>query len=159
LQLPGRNGIALIKTLAEACPDTKSVLITAHGSIRSAVTALKRGAVEYMTKPIKPRRLLALIGALTADSPPYLTNRLLAPASLETTSEGGMYARSRVMQEVFERIRLAAQSDTTVLVVGESGTGKELVARAIHSRSAQSSGPFVPVHTSAIQQDLLAGEP
>ena len=64
LQLPGRNGIALIKTLHEMCPETKAVLITAHGSIRSAVTALKRGAVEYMTKPIKPRRLLALIAAL-----------------------------------------------------------------------------------------------
>src|SRR5258706_11931111 len=78
LQLPGRNGIALIKTLHEACPDTKTVLITAHGSIRSAVTALKRGAVEYMTKPLKPRRLLALIQALVADAPPYLPNKLLA---------------------------------------------------------------------------------
>ena len=64
--------------LHEACPETKAVLITGHGSVRTAVTALKRGAVEYMTKPIKPRRLLALIRALTADPPAYLTNRMLA---------------------------------------------------------------------------------
>ncbi|HEX4460463.1 MAG TPA: response regulator, partial [Polyangia bacterium] len=61
LQLPGRNGISLIKMLHEACPETKAVLITGHGSVRTAVTALKRGAVEYMAKPLKPRRLLALI--------------------------------------------------------------------------------------------------
>jgi DNA-binding NtrC family response regulator len=158
LQLPGRNGIALIKTLHESCPDTKTVLITAHGSIRSAVTALKRGAVEYMTKPIKPRRMLALIGALVADSPPYLTNRLLTNTALESTTFEGMHARSRGMQELFERVRLAAQSDTTVLIVGESGTGKELVARGIHALSTQAQGPFVPVHTGAIPQELIQSE-
>jgi DNA-binding NtrC family response regulator len=158
LQLPGRNGIALIKTLAEACPDTKSVLITAHGSIRSAVTALKRGAVEYMTKPIKPRRLLALIGALTANSPPYLTNRLLLASKLPTTTEGALTARSRGMQDVFERIRLAAQSDTAVLVTGESGTGKGLVARAIHDRSSSSQGPFVDLHLGALPREQIGPE-
>jgi DNA-binding NtrC family response regulator len=158
LQLPGRNGIALIKTLAEACPDTKSVLITAHGSIRSAVTALKRGAVEYMTKPIKPRRLLALIAALTADSPPYLSNRLLLASKLPTTTEGGLTARSRGMQDVFERIRLAAQSDTAVLITGESGTGKGLTARAIHDRSSSSQGPFVDVHLGALPREQVAAE-
>jgi DNA-binding NtrC family response regulator len=158
LQLPARNGIALIKQLHECCPDTKTVLITAHGSIRSAVTALKRGAVEYMTKPLKPRRLLALIAALTADAPPYLSNKLLAGSKLEAVSFEGLHARSRGMQDVFERVRLAAQSDTTALIIGESGTGKELVARAIHARSAQAQGPFVPVHTGAIPQELIATE-
>ncbi|HZS38945.1 MAG TPA: sigma-54 dependent transcriptional regulator [Polyangia bacterium] len=158
LQLPARNGIALIKQLHETCPDTKTVLITAHGSIRSAVTALKRGAVEYMTKPLKPRRLLALIAALVADAPPYLSNKLLAGNKLEAVSFEGMHARSRAMQDVFERVRLAGQSDTTVLIVGESGTGKELVARAIHQRSSVAAGPFVPVHTGAIPQELIASE-
>ena len=110
LQLPGRNGISLIKTLHETCPETKAVLITGHGSVRTAVTALKRGAVEYMAKPIKPRRLLALIRALTADPPAYLTNKLLAANDrVEAQSFDGMLARSRAMREVFERIRVAAQ--------------------------------------------------
>ena len=158
LQLPGRNGISLIKALHEACPDTKTVLITGHGSVRTAVTALKRGAVEYVAKPIKPRRLLALIHALTANPPEYLTNRLLDTSRLETTAFDGMHARSRAMQEVFERIRMAALTDTTVLIVGESGTGKELVARSIHQRSGKANGPFVPVHTGAIPQELIASE-
>jgi two-component system response regulator AtoC len=158
LQLPGRNGISLIKALHEACPETKTVLITGHGSVRTAVTALKRGAVEYISKPIKPRRLLALIHALTSDPPEYLTNRLLDNAKLQSTAFDGMTARSRAMQEVFLRIRTAAESDTTVLIVGESGTGKELVARSIHGRSKQASGPFVAVHTGAIPQELIQSE-
>jgi DNA-binding NtrC family response regulator len=158
LQLPGRNGISLIKALHEACPETKTVLITGHGSVRTAVTALKRGAVEYIAKPIKPRRLMALIHALTNDPPQYLTNRLLDNSRLESTSFDGMHARSRAMQEVFERIRLAAETDTTVLIVGESGTGKELVARSIHQRSKQAAGPFVAVHTGAIPQELIQSE-
>src|SRR6185312_4393758 len=100
LQLPGRNGISLIKALHEACPETKTVLITGHGSVRTAVTALKRGAVEYIAKPLKPRRLLALIHALTADPPEYLTNRLLDPHRLPTVALDRMVARSRLMQEV-----------------------------------------------------------
>ncbi len=158
LQLPGRNGISLIKALHESCPSTATVLITGHGSIRSAVTALKRGAVEYMTKPIKPKRLLALCAALTADLPPFLPNALLAAERAPQVAFDGMHARSRVMQDVFERIRLAAAADTTVLIVGESGTGKELVARSIHGRSARHDGPFIPVHTGAIPQELIASE-
>jgi DNA-binding NtrC family response regulator len=158
LQLPGRNGISLIKTLHENCPETKTVLITAHGSIRSAVTALKRGAVEYMTKPIKPRRLIALIRALTADPPVYLTNKLLNADRLEAAAFDGMHARSGAMREVWSRIHMAATGDSTVLIIGESGTGKELVARSIHARSSVAAGPFVPVHTGAIPQDLIATE-
>jgi len=158
LQLPGRNGISLIKALNEACPDTKSVLVTGHGSVRTAVTALKRGAVEYIAKPIKPRRLIALIQALTANPPAYLANRLLDTNRLESVQFDGMHARSRAMREVFERVRLAAGSDTTVLIVGESGTGKELIARSIHQRSPQANGPFVAVHTGAIPQELIQSE-
>jgi DNA-binding NtrC family response regulator len=158
LQLPGRNGIFLLKTLHEACPATQLVLITGHGSIRSAVTALKRGACEYVTKPIKPKRLLALCAALTSDPPSFLPNRLLVPERLDAVRFDGMVARSATMRTVFERIRLAATTDTTVLTIGESGTGKELVARSIHARSARGQGPFVAVHTGAIPQELIATE-
>jgi len=158
LQLPGKNGIALVRAIHDACPATPVVLITGHGSIRSAVTALKRGAAEYMTKPIKPNRLLALCASLTADLPGWLPNKLLSGDRVDTVRFDGMVARSRAMRGVFERIRLAASADTTVLVVGESGTGKELVARSIHGRSPRARGPFVAVHTGAIPQELIATE-
>lgn len=158
LQLPGKNGMALLKILRDACPATALVLITAHGSIRSAVTALKRGACEYMTKPIKPRRLLLLCAALTADPPDFLPSKLLAADRCQEVHFDGMVARSCAMRGVFERIRLAAGADSTVLIIGESGTGKELVARSIHMRSPRQAGPFVPVHTGAIPRELIASE-
>ncbi len=158
LQLPGKNGIALIKALQEACPATRTVLITGHGSIRSAVLALKRGATEYMTKPIKPKRLLALCAQLTADLPAYLPNKLLAEGRADVARAGGLVARSRAMRAVFERIRLAASAETTVLISGESGTGKDLVAKAIHARSARAAGPFVAVHTAALSPEQVAAE-
>jgi DNA-binding NtrC family response regulator len=158
LQLPGRNGIALIKALHEAAPATRCVLITGHGSIRSAVLALKRGAIEYVTKPIKPRRLLTLVAALTNDLPDYLPNKLLADEHGDIARLDGMVARSKVMREVFERVRLAAGADTTVLVTGESGTGKALVAAGIHKLSSRAAGPFVTVSTGTIPQDQVAGD-
>jgi DNA-binding NtrC family response regulator len=158
LQLPGRNGIALVKALHEAAPATRCVLITGHGSIRSAVLALKRGAVEYITKPIKPKRLLALIQSLTADLPAYLPNKLMSGDKAEVVRTGGMVGRSRPMKAVFERIQMAAAAETTVLITGESGSGKELVARAIHAGSARADKPFVAVHTGSIPPDLIATE-
>jgi two-component system response regulator HydG len=158
LQLPGRNGIALVKALHEASPATRCVLITGHGSIRSAVLALKRGATEYMVKPIKPNRLLALVGTLTADLPAYLPNKLLAEGRADVVRLSGLVARSRAMRNVFERVRLAAAAETVVLILGESGTGKELAARAIHQRSPRSAGPFIAVPTAALPPDLVAAE-
>jgi DNA-binding NtrC family response regulator len=159
LQLPGRNGISLIKTIAEACPETKCVLITAHGSTRTAVTALKRGAVEYVQKPIKPRRLLAMLSAFAQDAPAYLTNRLLAGERREATTFDGMHARSAAMRDVFERIKAVANATTPVLILGESGTGKSLVARSIHQRSRQGGGLFVSVsaaEASAMGKEQMA---
>jgi len=156
LQLPGRNGISLIKTISEACPETKCVLITAHGSTRTAVTALKRGAVEYVQKPIKPRRLLAMLAAFSQNVPAYLTNRLLAGERREATTFDGMHARSAPMRDVFERVKAVAGATSPVLVLGESGTGKSLVARSIHQRSPQGAGLFVSV--SAAEASAMGRE-
>jgi DNA-binding NtrC family response regulator len=158
LQLPGKNGISLIKTLHDACPSTPAVLITGHGSIRSAVTALKRGAVEYVTKPVKPKRLLQLVAQLTADLPPFLPNHLLTDERAQSVSFDGMQARSRAMHEVFERIRVAAGSDSPVLVLGENGSGKELVARSIHARSRRAGGPLQVLHSGALAPEHLGPE-
>ncbi len=156
MQLPGLSGIALIHDLRQSCPATRCVLLTGHGSIRSAVVALKRGAVEYITKPIQPKRLLSLCGSLTAEAPAYLPNRLLFGEHADVARESGMVARSVVMRRVFERIVLAGATSTPVLVTGEMGAGKEHVARAIHARSARSAGPFIAVHTGNLPPDLMA---
>ncbi|MCS6914439.1 MAG: sigma-54 dependent transcriptional regulator [Myxococcales bacterium] len=156
LLLPGKSGVELTRQVHEACPGCAIVLITGHATVKTAVAALKRGAADYIRKPVQPRLLRERVQALLEMQPDYLPNRLLARSS-EMRLEG-MVARSRVMQNVFDKIRLAAQSDATVLVTGESGTGKELVARAIHNLSARAGGPFVAVHTGAIPRDLIASE-
>ena len=155
LNLPGRNGLTLIKTLHEVCPSTVTVLITGHGTVRVAIAAVKRGAVEYLQKPIKPRRLLALCASLTLEAPEFLPNDLLVGDRAQAVSFEGMQARSQAMRGVFDRLRIAAGADATVLVTGESGTGKELAARAIHRRSARSGRPFVIAPVSALTRERI----
>src|SRR5688572_10843738 len=158
LLLPGKSGVDLTKIVHENCPATAIVLITGHATVKTAVAALKRGASDYIRKPVNPKKLRERVAALLARRPEYLPNKLLAAGRSGEVNFEGMIARSRVMHNIFEKIKLAAASDATVLVTGESGTGKELVARAIHMRSARSSGPFIAVHTGAIPRDLIASE-
>src|SRR5215831_7009222 len=158
LLLPGKSGVDLTKIVHEAAPATAIVLITGHATVKTAVAALKRGASDYIRKPVNPRKLKERVRALLEQRPDYLPNRLLAVGRSGEVNFEGMMARSRVMHNVFEKIKLAAASDATVLVTGESGTGKELVARAIHNRSSRTSGPFIAVHTGAIPRDLIASE-
>jgi len=158
LLLPGKSGVDLTKLVHESCPATAIVLVTGHATVKTAVSALKRGASDYIRKPINPKKLRERVAALVARRPEYLPNKLLlAGRSGEVTFEG-MIARSRVMHNVFEKVKLAAASDATVLVTGESGTGKELVARGIHNHSNRAAGPFIAVHTGAIPRDLIASE-
>src|SRR5262249_44805553 len=95
---------------------------------------------------------------LLADPPAYLPNRLLVGGPGEVRTFDGMIARSPAMGAVFERIRIAAATDTTVLILGESGSGKDLVARSIHKRSPREQGPFVTLHTGAIPHEQIGGE-
>ncbi|HJZ87672.1 MAG TPA: sigma-54 dependent transcriptional regulator [Polyangia bacterium] len=156
--LPGKSGVDLTKIIHEAAPATAIVLITGHATVKTAVAALKRGASDYIRKPVNPKKLKERLQTLLGERPDYLPNRLLSVGRSGEVTFEGMLARSRVMHNVFEKIKLAAASDATVLITGESGTGKELVARAIHTRSSRTAGPFVAVHTGAIPRDLIASE-
>ena len=158
LLLPGKSGVELTKTVHEAAPATAIVLITGHATVKTAVSALKRGASDYIRKPVNPKKLRERVKALIDTRPDYLPNKLLAVGRSGVIQFEGMMARSRVMHNVFEKVKLAAQSDATVLITGESGTGKELVARAIHNRSRRAGGPFIAVHTGAIPRELIASE-
>jgi DNA-binding NtrC family response regulator len=158
LLLPGKSGVELTKMIHDAAPATAIVLITGHATVKTAVSALKRGASDYIRKPVNPKKLRERVKMLLESRPDYLPNKLLAVGRSGVVNFEGMMARSRVMHNVFEKIKLAAQSDATVLITGESGTGKELVARAIHLRSKRVQGPFVAVHTGAIPRELIASE-
>ncbi len=158
LLLPGKSGVELTKLVHEACPATAIVLVTGHATVKTAVTALKRGANDYLRKPVTPKKLKERVQALLEARPDYLPNKLLAVGRSGEVNFEGMIARSRVMHNVFEKIKLAAQADATVLITGESGTGKELVARAVHYRSQRANGPFIAVHTGALPRDLIASE-
>ena len=158
LLLPGKSGVELTKIVHDAAPATAIVLITGHATVKTAVSALKRGASDYIRKPVNPKKLRERVQSLLEGRPDYLPNKMLAVGRSGVVVFEGMMARSRVMHNVFEKIKLAAQSDATVLITGESGTGKELVARAIHMRSKRAQGPFIAVHTGAIPRELIASE-
>src|SRR6266567_4964302 len=119
LFLPGKSGVDLTKAVHEGCPATAIVLITGHATVKTAVAALKRGASDYIKKPVNPKKLRERVAALLAARPDYLPNKLLAVGRSGEVTFEGMHARSRVMHNIFEKIKLAAASDATVLVTGE----------------------------------------
>ncbi|HEX9943026.1 MAG TPA: sigma-54 dependent transcriptional regulator [Thermoanaerobaculia bacterium] len=158
LKLPGIDGLETLKRLRALHPRLDVVMMTAHGTISSAVEAMRRGAFDYVTKPFDNDELLMIVDRA-------LEMRRLS-AEVESLRED-LEARygfseivgvSRELQEVFRMMAKVVRVDVTVLVTGESGTGKELVARAIHRRSPRSQGPFVAVNCSAIPQTLVESE-
>ena len=137
LRMGRRSGIDLLMEWREVRHETPFILATAFGDVDSAVRAMKLGAADYLTKPVDPQRLLAIVrDALHAPAAPVKPPP--PPAVMQSrTSFGPLIGASRSMQEVFDRIRRAAQTDSIVLILGDSGTGKELVAHEIHRRSAR----------------------
>ena len=158
LQLPGESGLELVQRLGKEAPASAVIVMTGHASVQTAVTALKLGAADYLVKPVNPAQLRQLVEKLSKELPAYLPNALLAAEQPGDEVFEQMLSRSPRMHQVFEQIRLVAQTEATVLIVGETGTGKELVARAIHNRSPRAKGPFIPVHTGALPKDLIEAE-
>ncbi len=158
LVMPRLDGLALLSALQEAQPWASVIILTGHGSIETAVTAMKQGAYDYLSKPVDVPRLRLLVekalerGA-TAREVAALRRQLRA-----VWGSGSLIGASRAMQEVYRLIDLAAPTTAPVLIVGESGTGKELVARRLHELSPRSGGPFVAVNCSAIPETLLESE-
>ncbi len=158
LKLPGIDGLETLQRLRVLNPRLDVVMMTAHGTISSAVEAMRRGACDYVTKPFDNDELLMIVDRA-------LELRRLS-AEVESLREdletrygfGEIVGISREIQEVFRLLTKVVRVDVTVLVTGESGTGKELVARAIHRRSQRSQGPFVAVNCSAIPQTLVESE-
>jgi len=154
VKLPGMDGLTALEEVRRVAPRSKYVVITAHGSLDTAVRAMKLGAVEHLSKPVELEEARALIqGALKGAGVSREVEALRKAGGLS-----GIVGKSPVMQEVFKKIAAVAGSDATVLLTGESGTGKELLARAVHYNSARSSGPFEAINCASIPETLLESE-
>jgi two-component system response regulator AtoC len=159
--MPDRTGLDVIRDLAASAPEAERpavVMMTAHGSIESAVEAMKLGARDYLQKPFEVDELLVLARRALEDQRARTGLRYLLSERDAEFNHYGIIGRSRAILDVIARAELVAESKSTVLVTGETGTGKELVARAIHARSAQRNMPLIKVNCAAIPETLLESE-
>src|SRR5215469_10537746 len=158
LMMPGMSGEELLNVVRAQYPGSQVVVLTAHGTIESAVQAMKNGAFYYLTKPTD-REALVMTVAKAAELANLQQENLLLKRKLEGKLEAeGIVGQDPAIQEVIRMVRKVAPSNSTVLVQGESGTGKELVARAIHRNSPRASRPFIAINCSAIPENLIENE-
>lgn len=155
LLMPGMDGLEVLKQIKRMDPEVPVIIITAYASVESALTAMKMGAYDYIQKPFKNEELLMTISRA-------LEHRRLQEENIRLQSElkkkfsfSNIIGKSQAMMNVFELIKAAAPTRSTILIQGESGTGKELVARAIHLNSDRANYPFVVVNSGSLPPDLL----
>ncbi|MFN9626758.1 MAG: sigma-54-dependent transcriptional regulator [Planctomycetota bacterium] len=159
VRMPGEmNGLDLVSLVRQRKPDTTSIVITAHGTVESAVEAMKRGAFDFITKPVDLNLIRQQV-AKAAEHYRLRNENLELRSRLAAAGEiSGIIGNCGALQEVLEQIRQVAPTDATVLIQGESGTGKELMARAIHDLSGRAGGPFVAMNLGALPESLLESE-
>lgn len=158
LEMPEMKGIELLEHVTQVSPETLVVIITAYGSIDTAIAALRKGAVDYVLKPVEFDELLVKIQRLLAQRRLTLENKLLRSELHRQYDFSNIVGKGSAMQKVFQTIKKVAATDGTVLITGKSGTGKELVARAIHYNSNRSSRQFIAVNCGAIVENLFESE-
>ncbi|UCE78438.1 MAG: sigma-54-dependent Fis family transcriptional regulator [Nitrospiraceae bacterium] len=158
LQLVHRDGISLMEELHEINPELPVMILTAHGTIESAVDAMKRGAFTYLTKPFDPRELTIQIERALENRRLTFEIERLRSLLKDKYEFSNIVARSEKMQRVLEQVHRISKTDSNVYLYGESGTGKELIAKAIHLSSARSNNPFVAVNCAALPENLLENE-
>lgn len=158
LKMPDRDGLELLKKVKERALETEVVVMTAYGTIETAVEAIKNGAYDYITKPIDKERLLILIDKALERQRLSSENKRLRESLLVKNRFEAMIGKSSVMKQIYETVDQVAESDATVLITGESGSGKELVARAIHQRSGRRENPFITINCGALPETLFESE-
>jgi len=158
IKMPGMDGIELLEKVKQEYPDTIVVIITAYGSIDTAVKAMKLGASDYLLKPFKPEQLFLVMEKIAHQMQLESEYNYLKGRLDEITRFDNIIGKSPQMEEIFSLIPEVGQSDSSILIVGETGTGKELVAKAIHAKSNRSHGPFIAINCGAIPDTLLESE-
>jgi DNA-binding NtrC family response regulator len=152
------DGLAVLREAQRAQPRARVILMTAFGSLESAIDAMRHGAYDYLTKPFKLPELSLVVKRALEDQRLREENRRLRAEVERRYSFDSILGRSKAMRGVFEQIGAVADTDAPVLLLGDSGSGKELVARAIHWHSGRRDGPFVAVNCAAIPETLLESE-
>jgi two-component system response regulator PilR (NtrC family) len=158
LEMPEMKGIELLEQVTRFSPETLVVIITAYGSIDTAIAALRKGAVDYILKPVEFDELLVKVQRLLSSRRLNVENKLLRGEINRQYDFENIVGQSAAMQRVFDTIKKVAATDGTVLIDGKSGTGKELVARALHFNSKRAGKPFIAVNCGAIVENLFESE-
>jgi DNA-binding NtrC family response regulator len=158
LKLPGMSGLELLQRAKQQNPALPVVVMTAFGSVETAVDAMKAGATDYVLKPFSLAEMRMVVHKELDVSRLREENRSLREALGEKYSHPNIVARSAKMQEVLAIMERVAPTNSTVLLGGESGVGKDLIARAIHEKSRRASGPFIKINSTAIPENLLESE-
>ena len=157
LMMPGANGVELLRAMKEVAPDTEVVLMTAYGTVETAVQAMREGAYDFVEKPLKRMSIVKSVQKAAERQSLVAENRSLKQ-ELKLLMNREIVGQSPTLRRVLDVATQAAPSSATVLILGESGTGKELIARYIHSKSVRASGPFVAVNCAAIPETILEAE-
>ena len=158
IKMEGISGLDVLKQVQESDPDVAVVMITAYGSIPTAIEAMKNGAYDYMLKPFDPNELGVLIDKITRYQEQEREMLFLREEQKERTRFESMIGQAKPMQDIFDLICDVAPMDSTVLISGQTGTGKGLAAKAIHTNSPRCNGPFVTVNCGAIPEHLMETE-
>ena len=158
INMPGRSGIELVGELHRVRPEAPVVLMTAYGSVESAVEAMRAGARDYITKPFENDVALLAIERALEYRALEDENRRLRLAVDHTSSLGELIGTSPAMREIFGLVKKIANTRASVLITGESGTGKEVVARTIHFHGSRGKAPFLPINCTALPEGLLESE-
>ena len=156
--MPRMNGMELLKALKDDAEQLKVIMLTAQGSVETAVEAVKVGAEDYLTKPVDPQKLKLLLQRIAELNAQKRENEVLRRQLRERGSFGRIVGHSPKMRKIYQTIEQAAPTTASVLIIGESGTGKELVAQTIHQLSPRTEAPFVGINCAAIPETLLESE-
>jgi DNA-binding NtrC family response regulator len=158
MRMPRMDGLAFIRRSLEAYPELSIVVMTAYGTVESAVEAMKAGAFDYLLKPIDLEHVRVILSKIEANQRLVMENRYLKRRLEQIEDFQEIVGGSDAIKTVLADVSRVAKSDATVMIRGESGTGKELVARAIHYASQRSSGPFLAVNCTSLPETLLESE-
>src|SRR5574341_841112 len=159
LMMPGMSGEELLRAVKTVAPETEVVVMTAHGTVETAVAAMKEGAYDFITKPFKKAAVVKSVKQALEKASLVAENRALrARLAALSPAAGGLLGDAPAFRAALETLRMVAPTPASVLLTGESGTGKELAARLVHDLSPRAPGPFVPIHCAAIPETLLESE-